>query len=147
MEKAYKSCLYDIFFLYLDIEIKTIKVMKYSEKLKASKELLTAIQSLEDNEMVKVVYGKGYQGEPNVYAIKAYASSKGVMSYSIWNDFSGMNIESLGPTTAKAYTYDMMSQRTNYTFPLYEMSIVVEIDDPLKQLEGYMGTEKGEVTK
>jgi len=46
------------------------------------------------------------------------------MSYSIWNNYSGMNISSLGPTTAKAYTYDMMSQRTNYSFPLYEMTIV-----------------------
>jgi len=39
----------------------------------------------------------------------------------------------------------MMSQRTNYVFPLYEMKMVVEIDDPLKQLEGYIGTEKGTV--
>ncbi|MDA9111869.1 hypothetical protein N9J42_00120 [bacterium] len=100
--------------------------MKYSDKVKRSKELLSVIQSLEDNETVKVVYGKGYKGEPNVYTIKAYASSKGVMSYSIWNNFSGMNIDSLGTTTAKAYTYDMMSQRTNYSFPLYEMTITEE---------------------
>ena len=100
--------------------------MKYSEKVKRSKELLSVIQSLEDNEIIKVIYGKGYEGTPNVYAIKAYASSKGVMSYSIWNNYSGMNISSLGPTTAKAYTYDMMSQRTNYSFPLYEMTIVVD---------------------
>ena len=48
------------------------------------------------------------------------------MSYSIWSTFSGMNIDSLGRTTIKAYTYDMMSQRTSYTFPLYEMEIVKE---------------------
>ena len=120
--------------------------MTYSDKVKGSKGLLKAIKALKDNESVKVTYGKGWKGEPNVYWIKAYeSSSSGEMSYSIWSSFSGMNIHSLGPTTAKAYTYDMMSQRTNYNFPLYEMKMVVEIDDPLKQLEGYIGTEAGTV--
>jgi hypothetical protein len=54
-----------------------------------------------------------------------------------------MNIDSLGPTTAKAYSYDMMSQRTNYVFPLYEMTIVDEDNNPLESLPGFMGTEKG----
>ena len=40
------------------------------------------------------------------------AVERGEMSYSIWSTFSGMNISSLGPTTAKAYTFDMMSQKT-----------------------------------
>ena len=35
-----------------------------------------------------------------------------------------MNIEKVGKTTMKGYTYDMMSQKTTFTFPLYEMSIV-----------------------
>ena len=35
-----------------------------------------------------------------------------------------MNIESLGRTIAKAYTYDMMRQRTSYNFPLFEMELV-----------------------
>jgi hypothetical protein len=48
------------------------------------------------------------------------------MSYSIWSSFSGMNIDSLGPTMAKAYTFDMMSQKTSYNFPLYQMEIVSE---------------------
>ena len=46
--------------------------MKYSEKLKASKELLTAIQGLKDEESIYVTYGKGFKGVPNVYSIKAY---------------------------------------------------------------------------
>ena len=119
--------------------------MVYSDKVKASKELLQAIKALKDDETIKVSYGTGWKGQPNIYSIKAYASSDGTMSYAIWNSYSGMNIDSLGPTTAKAYTYDMMSQRTNYVFPLYEMKMVVEIDDPLKQLEGYVGTEAGTV--
>lgn len=101
--------------------------MKYSEKLKASKEVLTAIQALKDGESIKVTYGHGRDGiAKNVYTIKAYKGFKEQMSYSIWNTWSGMNIDSLGRTTAKAYTYDMMSQRTTYNFPLYEMELVEE---------------------
>ena len=119
--------------------------MVYSDKVKQSKTVLEAIKALKDEQKLKVTYGKGYKGEPNVYTVHAYKSRKGEMSYSIWSSFSGMNVGSLGPTTAKAYTFDMMSQKTTYTFPLYEMSLVVEIDDPLKQLEGYIGTEAGTV--
>lgn len=100
--------------------------MTYSDKLKASKEVLTAIQALKDGESIKVTYGKGFKGVPNEYTISAYKSYKDEMSYSIWKSPYGMNIDSLGRTTAKAYTYDMMSQKTTYTFPLYEMEIVKE---------------------
>ena len=97
--------------------------MTYQEKKQASKKVLDAILALKDEEVLEVAYGKGYKGEPNVYTIRAYSSREGKMSYSIWSTFSGMNISSLGPTTAKAYTFDMMSQKTTYTFPLYEMEI------------------------
>ena len=102
--------------------------MTYQEKKQASKKVLDAIKALKNEESLEVIYGKGYKGKPNVYTIRAYSSSrKGEnMSYSIWSTFSGMNIDSLGPTTAKAYTFDMMSQKTTYTFPLYEMEIVTE---------------------
>ena len=104
--------------------------MTYSDKVKASKKVLDAIQALKDNEVLEVSYGIGYKGKPNVYTIRAYSSEKGTdrdMSYSIWSSFSGMNIDSMGPTTIKAYTFDMMSQKTTYMFPLYEMSIVEPI--------------------
>ena len=100
--------------------------MTYSEKRQASKKVLDAIKALKDNEVLEVTYGIGYQGKPNVYTIRAYSSTSrkgGDMSYSIWSTFSGMNIDSLGPTTIKAYTFDMMSQKTTYTFPIYEMTI------------------------
>jgi hypothetical protein len=101
--------------------------MTYSEKKQASKNVLEAIYGLKNNETIKVIYGTGYKGEPNVYYIKAYWSKYSKeFSYSIWSSFSGMNIDSLGPTMAKAYTYDMMSQRTTYNFPLYKMEIVKE---------------------
>ena len=98
--------------------------MTYTDKVKQSKNILKAIQSLKDSESLKVAYGVGYKGEANVYSINAYESASREMSYSIWNSFHGMNIEVVGKTTLKAYTYDMMSQRTNYSFPLYKMSIV-----------------------
>ena len=122
--------------------------MTYSEKKQASKKVLDAIKALKDNEVLEVSYGTGYKGKPNVYTIRAYSSTSrkgGNMSYSIWSTFSGMNIDSLGPTTAKAYTFDMMSQKTTYTFPLYEMSIVEEDNNPLEKLPGYIGTEAGTV--
>ena len=122
--------------------------MTYQEKKQASKKVLDAIMALKDEEVLEVAYGKGYRGEPNVYTIRAYKGREDKMSYSIWSTFSGMNIGSLGPTTAKAYTFDMMSQKTTYTFPLYEMEIGLNTpteDNPLEKLEGFIGTEKGTV--
>jgi hypothetical protein len=104
--------------------------MTYKEKIQSSIDVLDAIQALKDNEVLEVSYGIGYKGKPNVYTIRAYSSEKGTdrdMSYSIWSTFTGMNIDSMGPTTIKAYTFDMMSQKTTYMFPLYEMSIVEPI--------------------
>ena len=101
--------------------------MTYQEKKQASKKVLDAIKALKDNEVLEVSYGKGFKGKPNVYTIRAYSSSSrkgGKMSYSIWSTFSGMNIDSLGPTTAKAYTFDMMSQKTTYAFPLYKLNVI-----------------------
>ena len=97
--------------------------MKYSEKIKASNKVIKAIKSLKDEEELTIHYGKTYKGEPTQYRIHAYGSKSGKMSYSIWNAFSGMNVESIGKTIMKTYTYDMMSQRTNYNFPLYEIEI------------------------
>lgn len=100
--------------------------MTYSDKVKASKKVLEAIYGLKAEESIKVAYGKGYKGEPKVYSIKAYKCSSDGMSYSIWSNWAGMNIQSLTNTQAKAYTYDMMSQRTTYNFPLYELEIIKE---------------------
>ena len=102
--------------------------MKYSEKIKASQKVIKAIESLKDEEELKIQYGKTWKGEPTQYRIHAYKSKKGVMSYSIWNAFSGMNIDSIGKTTMKAYTYDMMSQKTTFTFPLYEIEIPEQVN-------------------
>lgn len=98
--------------------------MTYSDKVKQSKIVLEAIHSLEDEGVLKITYGVGFKGVPNEYTIRAYSGHKGKMSYSIWNTFAGMNVDKIGKTTMKTYTYDMMSQRTNYTFNLYNINII-----------------------
>ena len=98
--------------------------MTYSDKVKQSKNVLEAIKSLKDEGILKVTYGVGFKGVPNEYTIRAYSGSKGVISYSIWSSFSGMNIDTIGKTTMKAYTFDMMSQKTTYVFPLYKFNII-----------------------
>jgi len=93
--------------------------MKYSEKVKASNKVLKAIKTLRNDEELKVAY----QGKSTLFKIRAYESC-GKIEYSIWQDFRGMNIGSLGRTVAKAYTFDMMSQKTTYNFQLYSMEII-----------------------
>ena len=104
--------------------------MTYTDKVKASKEVLSAIQALKDGESVIVSYGTDYEGKPREYQIKCYIYGHTGATYSIFkNDVfttNGMNIESLGRTIAKTYAYDMMAQRTTYNFPLYKMKIVKE---------------------
>ena len=109
--------------------------MKYTDKVKASKGLLEAIKALGNDEHIIVSYGTDREGKPQEYKIKcSIYRHDGKASYSIHkNDIwglEGMNIDSLTNTTAKAYTYDMMAQRTTYNFPLYEMAIV---EQPFKE--------------
>ena len=98
--------------------------MKYLDKVKASKEVIEAITSLPKDGELKVTFGKDRSGQPKEYKIRAYEAYSNKMSYSIWSGIDGMNIESIGRTTMKGYSYDMMSQRTNYTFPLYEFKLI-----------------------
>ena len=98
--------------------------MTYSDKVKASKSILDLIKSLGKDESVELSYGKDRNGKPKIYKIRAYSSYDDQLSYSIWNSFSGMNIDKLGKTTMRGYTYDMMSQKTTYTFNLYQFNKV-----------------------
>ena len=101
--------------------------MKYSDKLNKSKSILDSIYSLKPEQEVIVIYGTDYKGEPKEFRIRCYKNYNNEgFHYSIWesNGLGGMNIDKIGRTTMKGYTYDMMSQKTTYTFPLYEMTIV-----------------------
>jgi hypothetical protein len=123
--------------------------MTYSDKVKQSKKVLEAIKALGNDETIVVSYGKDYNGQPKEYRIRCTIYEHSGVTYSIHtNDYwsvSGMNIDSLTNTQAKTYTYDMMRQRTSYNFPLYEMELVPEEVNPLENLPGYIGTEKGEL--
>ena len=100
----------------------------YSDKINGSKAIINAINGLSDNEYCVVSYGTDYNGEPKKYRIRCHIYKDGKPSYSIYKDdvwgLEGMNIDSISKTTAKAYTYDMMGQRTTYNFPIYEMTLV-----------------------
>ena len=104
--------------------------MTYSDKVKQSKKVLEAIKALGNDESIKVIYGTDYEGKPKQYKIKCSIYKSSGPTYSIHKDdfwaIDGMNIDSLTSTQAKAYTFDMMSQRTTYNFPLYAMEIVTE---------------------
>ena len=91
--------------------------MTYTDKVKKSEVIKKAILSLNNEEGLDV----RYRGQK--YTIQCYIYKNGDVRYSIWNNVNGMNIESLGRTIAKAYTYDMMSQRTTYNFPLYNIEL------------------------
>ena len=102
--------------------------MKYLDKVKKSKKVLEAIKALGHQEDIVVTYAKDSNSPAKEYRVRCYISEHTGKSYSIHpNDHwgtDGMNIDSLTSTQAKAYNYDMMSQRTTYNFPLYKMELV-----------------------
>ena len=101
--------------------------MKYSEKLNKSKEVLDSMYSLKDGEELKVTFGTKRDDKPREFRIKCYKNFRDDgFHYAIWESIGlgGMNIDKIGRTTMKGYTFDMMSQKTTYTFPLYEMKII-----------------------
>ena len=91
--------------------------MIYKDKVEISKLVLNVISGMVDGESIKFSYGTGWKGEPNIYRVHCYKDKEGKSSYSVWNSFSGMNVDSLGPTTVKCYTYDMTVSYTHLTLP------------------------------
>ena len=94
--------------------------MKYSDKLNKSKNVLNSIKSLKDGEELTVTYGTDrYNKEPREFRIKCYKNFRGDdFHYAIWETkgLGGMNIDKIGRTTMKGYTFDMMSQKTTMYF-------------------------------
>lgn len=100
--------------------------MKYLDKVKAANVIKSAINALGHGEDVRVIYGKDYKGNDKIYSIRCYVYSDGEKSFSIADAeyaFNSMNIDSLTNTQAKAYTFDLMRQKTSYNFPLYQMKL------------------------
>ena len=102
--------------------------MTYSDKVKASQIIVNAINALGNDEHIVVTYGTDYDNQPKRYRIRCSIYKNSKPSYSIYKDdvwsIDGMNFSEIAKTTAKAYTFDMMNQRSTYTFPLYEMELI-----------------------
>tara|TARA_B110000305_G_C19428551_1_gene634992 strand:- start:753 stop:1046 length:294 start_codon:yes stop_codon:yes gene_type:complete len=95
---------------------------KYAAKVKECSSLVNVIRNLKSDESVSLLYGE------KKLEVRAYKSAIDKedkdMSYSIWNSYNGMNISKIGNTTISAYTYDMMSQKTTYTFNIDKIRVI-----------------------
>jgi len=102
--------------------------MTYQEKVKKSKKIRKSINSLGIKEEIKVTYGVDRVGKPAEYTIRAYSGFRGENNYAISeaNSFMGrsMNVDKVTNTMLRCYSFDLMSQKTTYNFPLYLFKIV-----------------------
>ena len=112
--------------------------MTYQDKVKASKEVLTAIEAMGDGEVIEFTYGtvehwKTKEITPKVYELRCRVYTIGGKAYSVSAQGSytndSMNIDKITSTTLRLYTYDMFRQRTTYSLPLYEMKIGITITE------------------
>ncbi len=101
--------------------------MNYQQKVKQSKKILKEIKSLEPGDEFEVTYGVDRDDIPRVFTVKAYNGFRGEIDYTIreGRGYLGgsMNIEKITNTQMKAYSFDMMSNKTTYNFPLYLVKI------------------------
>lgn len=114
--------------------------MTYQEKIKASKEVLTAIQAMKDGEVLEFVYGterdwKTEKEVPVLYELRCRVGYRGQFDYSVSDPgsyaYESMNVDKVSKTAIKLYSYNMMKQRSSYTIPLYEMKIGVTITESI----------------
>jgi hypothetical protein len=102
--------------------------MNYQEKVKQSKKILKTIKSLKPGDEFEITYGVDRDKKPRVFTIRAYNSFKDEIDYVIRDGRSyiggQMNIDKITNTQMKAYSFDMMSNKTTYNFPLYLLNIV-----------------------
>lgn len=100
--------------------------MKYLQKVKQSEKIYSLVNSLEYGDRLTIEYGVDRDGNVRKFEIVNYNSiNKNRPSYSIKEADtlfgSSMNIETVTKTQLKAYTFDMMKQKTTYNFPIYKM--------------------------
>jgi len=95
---------------------------KYAAKVKKCSSLVNTIKDLKEDESIDLMYGD------KKLQIRAYKNSidreDREMSYSIWSTYNGMNISKIGNTTISAYTFDMMSQKTTFTFDIEKIEVI-----------------------
>lgn len=95
--------------------------MTYSDKVKASKEIVERINTLKVGDSFTFRY-KGIVYEMDCFSIM---ESTGRRSYSVnkANAYgrNGMNVEKINPTSLSLYSFDMMDQKSTYKMELFLM--------------------------
>jgi len=119
--------------------------MKYLDKVKKSDKIYSLVTSLEYGDKLTVEYGVDRDGNVRRYNIQNYNSiNKNRPAYSINEGVGGygdsMNIETVTKTQLKAYTFDMMKNKTTYNFPIHEMKFI-KVERKLKGEEYYIPEE------
>ena len=119
--------------------------MKYIDKVRQSDKIYSFVTSLEYGDRLTVEYGKDRYGKVRRFEIENYNSvNKNRPSYSINEGVGGygdsMNIEQVTKTQLKAYTFDMMKNKTTYNFPIYQMKFI-KVERKLKGEEYYIPEE------
>lgn len=89
--------------------------MKYTAKVKKCKPFFEMMSRLDEDMRMEF----HYSGQ--TYTLRAYKGYKGEMSYSVWDGYSGMNVNKVGRTSLSLYTFDMMKQKTTYTLDVLEV--------------------------
>ena len=103
--------------------------MKYIDKVRQSDKIYSFVTSLEYGDRLTVEYGKDRYGKVRRFEIVNYNSiNKNRPSYSIKEADrvlgESMNIDHVTKTQLKAYTFDMMKNRTTYNFPIHQMKFI-----------------------
>ena len=104
--------------------------MTYSEKVKASKEVIKTMEGLPESGTFTFKY------KDETFQLRCYSVyDDGRKSYSInkVGGYESMNVHirfgsKIGPTTLELYTYDMMKQRSTYKMPMYLMEVLTPIE-------------------
>ena len=100
--------------------------MTYFEKVKASKDLYKAIQVMEDDAEMYILY----RGDTFRVRCLHYGDDWSDNRYSLSETRpfgKAMNVDKLTKTTMTLYTYDLFSQPTTYRLSLYKCKLIKEV--------------------
>ena len=119
--------------------------MNYLEKVKKSDKIYSLVSTLEYGDKLTVEYGTDRDGNVRRFNIQNYNSiNKNRPTYSISEGIGGygdsMNIDQVTKTQLKAYTFDMMKNKTTYNFPIHQMKFI-KVERKLKGEEYYIPQE------
>ena len=100
--------------------------MTYFEKVKASKDLYKAIQVMEDDAEMYILY----RGDTFRVRCLYYGDDRSDNRYSLSETRpfgKAMNVDKITKTTMTLYTYDLFSQPTTYRLSLYKCKLIKRV--------------------